>query len=161
MAESRILRVLRAAPTRGPAVRRASLLIPRTIALGVALALAVDAFVHATNSGFYDPTQPGIFTEGNLFRAEALVSGVVALLVLVHPSRWTFAGALLVAASAVGAVVLYRYVDVGAIGPFPNLYEPTWDAPGKLPSAYAEGIAVLLSAAGAAMTRARRQSRQA
>ena len=64
--------------------------------------------------------------------------------------------AFLVAASALAAVVLYRYVDVGAIGPFPNLYEPTWQVPGKLTSAYAEGIAVLLSAVGVGLTRSRR-----
>jgi hypothetical protein len=128
----------------------------RVVALGVAVALAVDAYVHATSAGLYDPAHGGLITEGNLFRAEALVSGVLAVWLLVRPSRWAFAAALVVAVSALGAVVLYRYVDVGAIGPLPDLYEPTWQVPGKLLTAYAEGFAVLLSAAGVALTRVRR-----
>jgi hypothetical protein len=72
------------------------------------------------------------------------------------PIRMDTCGGPTVATSALAAVVLYRYVDVGSIGPIPNLYEPTWHVPGKLPSAYAEGIAVVLSAAAIALTRARR-----
>jgi hypothetical protein len=30
------------------------------------------------------------------------------------------------------AAVLYRYVDVGSLGPLPDLYENTWQVPGKL-----------------------------
>jgi hypothetical protein len=141
---------------RPPAVRSAPLTISRVLAVGVAVALAVDAYVHATSSGFYDPTHGGIITEGNLFRAEAAVSSALAVLLLLRPSGWTLTAALVVAASALAAVVLYRYVDVGAIGPIPNLYEPTWRVPGKLPSAYAEGVAAVLSAAGIALTRAGR-----
>ena len=40
-----------------------------------------------------------------------------------------------------------------AVGPIPNLYDPTWQEPGKLLSAFAEGAAVLLSVAGLAVTR--------
>jgi hypothetical protein len=56
--------------------------------------------------------------------------------------------AVLVAASALGAVVLYRYVDLGALGPLPDMYEDTWQVPGKLLSAYAEGTAVVLAGLG-------------
>ena len=147
---------MQATPARRPAVRSAIPFPVRVVALGVAVALAVDAYVHATSAGLYDPAHGGLITEGNLFRAEALVSGVLAVWLLVRPSRWAFAAALVVAVSALGAVVLYRYVDVGAIGPLPDLYEPTWQVPGKLLTAYAEGFAVLLSAAGVALTRVRR-----
>jgi hypothetical protein len=155
MAEGRVGDRQFGASARAAAVRRPPFIIARALALGVAVALAVDAYVHATSSGFYDPTHGGLITEGNLFRAEALVSGAVAVLSLLRPSRRTLTAALLVAASALGAVVLYRYVDVGAIGPIPSLYEPTWQVPGKLTSAYAEGIAVLLSAVGLGLTRSR------
>jgi hypothetical protein len=111
-----------------------------------AAAFALDAYVHATNAGIYDPPGGGLVTEGNLFRAEALAAGLVALALLLRPSRRVWLAAVAIAASALGAVVLYRYVDVGAIGPIPNLYEPTWQVPGKLLSAYAEGAALLLSA---------------
>ena len=156
MAEGRVGDRRFGASARAVAVHSRPFIITRALALGVAVALAVDAYVHATSSGFYDPTHGGLITEGNLFRAEALVSGVLAVLLLLRPSRWTLTAALLVAASALGAVALYRYVDVGAIGPFPNLYEPTWQVPGKLTSAYEEGIAVLLSAVGVGLTRSRR-----
>src|SRR5664280_2386199 len=71
----------------------------------------------------------GWVTEGQLFRAQA-------------------AAALLVAGSAFAAVLLYRYVNVGQLGPLPRMYEPSWDAPGKLPSAYAEGTGAVLAALG-------------
>jgi hypothetical protein len=44
--------------------------------------------------------------------------------------------------------LLYRYVDVGSLGPLPNMYENTWDVPGKVLSAWAEGAAVVLAALG-------------
>ena len=158
MAESRVSRgAMHVVPARSPAVHSARRITVRVVALGVAVALAVDAYVHTTSAGLYDPAHGGLITEGNLFRAEALVSGVLAVWLLVRPSRWAFAAALVVAVSALGAVVLYRYVDVGAIGPLPDLYEPTWQVPGKLLTAYAEGLAVLLSAGGVALTRVRRQ----
>ena len=51
-------------------------------------------------------------------------------------------------ASALGAVLLYRYVDVGTLGPLPDMYENTWQVPGKLLSAYAEGAAVVFATLG-------------
>ena len=134
---------------------RWSMRAPRAIALGVAVTLAIDAYVHATSAAFYDPPHAGFLTEGNLFRVETALSALLALLVLIRPARWSLAAALVVAATAVGAVVLYRYVNVGAIGPLPNLYEPSWQVPGKLASAFAEGIAVVLCAAGLALIRVR------
>ena len=73
---------------------------------------------------------------------------VVGLLVLVRPRPSSWLAALLVAASALGAVLLYRYVDVGALGPSPDLYENTWQVPGKLLSAYAEVAAIVLAGLG-------------
>ena len=51
-------------------------------------------------------------------------------------------------ASALAAVLLYRYVDVGALGPLPDMYENTWQVPGKLLSAFAEATAVVLATLG-------------
>jgi len=123
--------------------RASCALVVRIVAVA---AFAVDAYVHATNAGFYDPPGGGLVTEGNLFRAEALAASLIALAVLLRPSRRVWLAAIAIAASALGAVLLYRYVDVGTIGPIPNLYEPTWQVPGKLLSALAEGAALLLSA---------------
>ena len=60
----------------------------------------------------------------------------------------TTIAALGVAASALVAVLLYRYVDLGSLGPVPDMYENTWQVPGKLLSAYAEGAAVVLAGLG-------------
>jgi hypothetical protein len=115
--------------------------------IGTAAALGIDAGVHAYNASGYDELS-GTITQGNLFRVEAGVACAVALGVLIWPRRSTWIAALLVAASALGAVLLYRYVDVGALGPLPNMYENTWDVPGKVLSAWAEGAAVILAALG-------------
>jgi hypothetical protein len=43
--------------------------------------------------------------------------------------------------------------DVSQLGPLPNMYENTWQVPGKLLSAWAEGAAVVLSGLGLLMQR--------
>lgn len=121
--------------------------------------LAVDAAVHAADASFYASVGGGPVTMATLFQAEAGAASVAALLVLVGwGRRWSWLPALLVGASAVGAVLLYRYVDVGALGPIPNMYEPTWQVPGKVLSAYAEGAVVVICALGFALDRRPRRS---
>ena len=60
--------------------------------------------------------------------------------------------ALLVAAGAAVAIYLYTYVDVGALGPLPNMDEPTWALPGKRLAAAAETAAMATAALGIAVT---------
>ena len=115
-----------------------------------ATALATDALVHVTNARYYDLPH-GLLTEGNLFRAEALVAGAAALFLLARPTPRIWTLTFVVAASALAGVLVYRYVDIGAIGPFPNLYEPSWQPPGKILSALGEGAASLLSGLGLAL----------
>jgi hypothetical protein len=120
-------------------------------ALGVVTAalLAIDAYVHLSDAGLYDGGT-GI-TEGALFRVEACVAVVVAFALLVWPHRVVWLIALLVAASATGAIYLYTYVDVGVLGPLPNMYEPTWALPGKRLAAAAETAATATAALGLAV----------
>jgi hypothetical protein len=119
----------------------------------VSAGLGIDAYVHFHLAGRYDPNVASI-SQGDLFRIEASVACVAALAVLVV-ARWQgFALAFLVAAAGVGAVLLYRYVDVGSLGPFPNMYEPVWYAE-KTASAVAEGAAAALAAIGVGLTRPR------
>jgi hypothetical protein len=115
--------------------------------VGTAAALGVDAAVHWGDAAGYDAVRATV-SQGALFRAEAGVALAAALLVLVWPRRAGWVAALLVAAGALGAVLLYRYVDVGRLGPLPDLYENTWQVPGKLLSAWAEGAAVVLAGLG-------------
>jgi len=131
---------------RGGALAR-SPIVWWALRLGTAAALGIDAAVHAKNAAAYDDVK-ATFTQGGLFRVEAGVACAVALLVLVWPRLGSWVAALLVSASALGAVVLYRYVDVGKLGPIPNMYENTWQVPGKLLSAYAEAAAVVLAGLG-------------
>lgn len=113
----------------------------------VAAGLAVDAYVHVVLADAYDVPAGGAITQGELFLIEAAVAALAALLVLLVPRRTTFAFAFLVAATAFAAVVLYRYVDLGSLGPLPNMYEPLWTTE-KLLSAAAEAVAAVSALAG-------------
>jgi len=115
--------------------------------VSTAAALGIDAAVHWQNASAYDAVAATV-SQGQLFRVEAALAVVVGLLVLVRPQPSSWLAALLVAASALGAVLLYRYIDVGALGPLPDMYENTWQVPGKLLSAYAEAAAVVLATLG-------------
>jgi hypothetical protein len=115
--------------------------------IATAAALGIDAVVHWQNAPAYDAVGT-IITQGTLFRAEAVAAVAAGLLVLLRPRASSWLAALMVAGSALGAVLLYRYVDVGSLGPLPDMYENTWQVPGKLLSAYAEGAAVVLAGLG-------------
>jgi hypothetical protein len=114
-----------------------------------AAALIVDAVVHWRDAPFYDVSNEAL-SQGHLFRIQAAVAIVVAVAILVWPRRLVWGIAFLVAATAVGAVVLYTYVNVGSLAGLPNMYEPSWGPPGKLLSAIAEGAGALFALAGLA-----------
>lgn len=132
-------------------IRRATLarsrIVSWTLRVATAAALGVDAAVHLQNASGYDGGGATI-TQGELFRVEAGLAIVVGLLVLLWPRRISWVAALLVGASALAAVLVYRYVDIGPVGPFPDMYENTWQVPGKVLSAYAEGAAVVFAGLG-------------
>ena len=118
-----------------------------TLRVMTAAALAVDAYVHADLATRFDGNAgSGGISQGTLFRAEAVAASLAALLVLFHGRRITAAFALIIAASAFAAVMLTRYVDIGALGPLPDMYDPAWYTE-KTISAIAEAIAVITSAA--------------
>jgi len=130
---------------RGPLAR--SPIVSWTLRVGTAAALGVDAAVHWQNAPAYDAVTATI-SQGDLFRVEAALAVAAGLLVLVRQRTSSWVAALAVAAGALVAVLLCRYVDLGAIGPLPDMYENTWQVPGKLLSAYAEAAAVVLAALG-------------
>lgn len=123
--------------------RRAGLL-----ALGVitAAGLAVDAYVHADLASNYASAGTAI-SQSALFLIEAGAASAAALIVLVIGRRAGFALAALVAASALAAILVYRYVNIGPLGPLPNMYEPAW-YPEKTTAAVAEAVALAASVAG-------------
>jgi hypothetical protein len=118
---------------------RAWLVIRSGLTAVVIAALAIDAYVHIHLASSYDAVGSGLVTQGNLFRMEAALAIVAAVALLVRPRWYTALSAFAVSIGGVGAVLLYTYVDVGAVGPFPDMYEPVW-FPEKTWSAWGEGI---------------------
>ncbi len=112
-----------------------------------ALGLVGDAIVHLHLAAGYQESAGQGIGAGTLFRIESLVALVTAVYVLIRGSRRAYAVALVVAVSALIAVVLYRYVDVPALGPIPAMYEPVW-FPEKSLSVVAEAIAAVAAAVG-------------
>jgi hypothetical protein len=139
---------------------RSWLAIRAALTVIVVAGLAVDAFVHFDLASSYARVRTSTLSQADLFRAEGTLAVVAGLAVVVRLRRYTAALAALVSAGGTAAVVLYRYVDVGAFGPVPNMYEPLW-YPEKTLSAWAEGIAALAALALliAAHLRARQSGR--
>ncbi|MFL6161810.1 MAG: hypothetical protein ACJ74U_06235 [Jatrophihabitantaceae bacterium] len=113
----------------------------------VVVGLAVDAYVHFHLASAFKHNKTSTLSETDLFRAEAVAAIVAALALLLRPRRYTAAFAFLVAAAGLVAVLVYRYVDIGAFGPVPNMYDPYWLPTEKWLSAVAEGVAALAALA--------------
>lgn len=98
-----------------------------TARIVAAAGLVVDVLVHVRLAGRYDLVSATV-SEGTLFRLEAAAAALAALLVLVWRHWVGDLFAWVVAAAGIVAVLVYCYVDVGAFGPFPDMYEPIWSA---------------------------------
>jgi hypothetical protein len=108
--------------------------------------LAYSAYVHLHLAHYYVSNGSGI-SEGDLFRTQGIVAIVVAATLLVTGRRWAWVAAGLVGLASLAAVLASRYTSIGAIGPFPDMHEPTWQpSPDKLASAVAEACVVLIVA---------------
>jgi hypothetical protein len=102
-------------------------------------ALVIDAYVHADLAPSYDAVRATV-SQGQLFRIEAAAAALaVVLLVAAGTRRAVWAYAFVTALAGLAAVLLYRYVNVGQLGPLPNMYEPMWYGE-KTASAVAEGV---------------------
>lgn len=117
-----------------------------------ALGLVRDAAIHLHLAAGYQESAGQGIGAGNLFRVEAVLALAAAAFVLLRGTRRAYAVAVLVAVSAIIAVVLYRYVDVPALGPIPAMYEPVWFAEKNL-SVVAEAIAAIAAMAGLTQSR--------
>jgi hypothetical protein len=127
--------------------------------LVAAAGLAVDAGVHADLAPLYDGVGASL-SLGDLFRIEAGLACLAALCILFVWRRLAALLALVVAVSALAALFVSRYVDLGSIGPFPNMYEPSWYSQKTL--AAVSEITTILASAGllAAVRRDRRDRRE-
>ncbi|MFJ2645529.1 hypothetical protein ACIO1C_02125 [Streptomyces sp. NPDC087420] len=111
-----------AVPRRTRLVRR---LVREAARLLAAVGLALDSYLHAHLADRYDLVSADI-SQGTLFRIEAGFAAAAALLILLW-RRWPaelFAWS--VAAGGLTLLLIYRYADIGAWGPFPDMYEPIW-----------------------------------
>jgi len=122
-----------------------------------ATGLALDAVVHVRLAPGYQSGAPGGFGEGNLFVAEAAVAAVVGLYVLIRGSRPAWVLALLTAGGGLAVLLLYRYIDLPAFGPFPAMYEPVWFFDKTL-TALAQAAVVLLAGTALALQRRTRRA---
>jgi hypothetical protein len=129
----------------------------------VVVGLAIDGYVHFHLAGAssFKANKTSTVSEAELFRVEAVAAILAAVAVLVRPNRYTAAFAFLVAAAGTVAVILYRYVNVGKIGPIPNMYDPFWGPTEKWVSAWAEGAAALAALALSVMFSVRTRRRVA
>jgi hypothetical protein len=122
---------------------RQDIAIETTLTVLVVVGLAVDAYVHLHLAPDFQGVRSSSLSEATLFRVEAVAAILAALALVLRPRRYTAAFAFLVAAAGTAAVVVYRYVDVGAFGPVPNMYDPFWAPTEKWVSAVAEGVAAV------------------
>lgn len=113
----------------------------------IAVALVIDAVIHLQLAANYQLAAPGGIGQGTLFRVQSVVALAAALYVLVRGSRLSYLLAAAIALAAFAAVVLYRYVDVPAIGPIPSMYEPIWYFEKTL-TAVAEAVGGVLAIIG-------------
>ncbi|WP_326966406.1 hypothetical protein [Arthrobacter sp. CG_A4] len=113
----------------------------------VAAGLVASAVVHVQLAPGYQQAAPGGLGQGTLFLIQAGVAVLAAVFVLLKGSRTAFAAAAVVALSSLAAVILYRYVQIPALGPLPAMYEPVWYV-AKVVTAAAEAAAGGLAVAG-------------
>lgn len=121
-----------------------------------AAGLAVDAYVHFILAADFDAVGSTI-TQGALFRVQAVIAMLAALLILLIGRTWVYLAVFLIAASALGAVVQSFYIDIGPLGPLPNMHESKW-YPDKTLSAIGEAVAALAAAGLLALVALRRRA---
>ncbi|MDQ1631228.1 MAG: hypothetical protein QOJ32_620 [Frankiaceae bacterium] len=131
-----------------------------------AAGLAYSAYAHWHLHAQYAENRTSLLSQSDVFVVQAVACVVAAVLLLALPGRiplrfqvgvWLLAFA--VAAGSLAAVFIYRYADLGRIGPLPDMYEPVWYSL-KTRSAVAEAVAATASAAGLLqLFLARRQTR--
>ena len=124
------------------------------------LGLAYSAYAHWHLRGSYTGNRTSTLSQADVFAVQAIACVVVAALLVLTGSRrplpgWASLGvwvlAFAVSAGSLTAVLLYRYVDIGRLGPLPDMYEPAWYAL-KTRSAVAEAAATVASLAGLGLT---------
>lgn len=105
--------------TRGRTLR----IVLRVITAG---ALAGSGYLHLHLASRYAPIRTSTLSQQDLFVVQAVLAFVVAALLLLWGRLPAVIAALLLGAATLAAILTYRYVNVGTIGPLPDMYEPIW-----------------------------------
>jgi len=121
----------------------------------IVVGLGIDAYTHLDLADIYTGVKTSTVSQATLFRIEAVAAILAAVAVVVRTNRLTAAFVALVAGGGAFALLLYRFVDVGKLGPLPDMYEPFWYTKKSL-SLTGELIAFLASLALLAYTARRR-----
>jgi hypothetical protein len=123
---------------------RATTIVLRLIA---AAGLAFDARIHLRLAPAYVSVRTSTVSQADLFRIEAVLAIIAAVVVVAVPfkpalERYSALLAVLVAGGGLVPLVVYRYYNIGAIGPLPSMYEPSW-YPDKTHTFWAQVIATV------------------
>ncbi len=121
-----------------------------------AAGLGISAYVHLHLASHYSSFGKTI-TMGQLFYVQGVIAALLALALLITGKRYLWWAAALLGAGSFAAVMTYRYVNVGTIGPLPNMYDPSWlPSPDKALSAVVEAAIPVLWLIDEARRRSRR-----
>lgn len=101
--------------------------------------LLVVAVAHLELAPLYDSAAT-VLTPGILFRGEAVAAAITAVAILQFDTRAAYLAGAVVAGVALTAVLAYRWLDLDALGPIPDMYEPFW-YPGKVVAMSAAAVA--------------------
>ena|SRR5690348_10141134 len=119
---------------------------PRRVLVAIAvIGLAVDAYTHLDLAPLYSHSATAV-SQAQLFQAEAVLAILAGLALIARATALVATVAFLVAAGGLALLLLYRFVDVGELGPLPNMYEPLWYDEKSI-SAWAEAVAAVASGA--------------
>ncbi len=116
-----------------------------TLVVVAVVGLGIDAYTHIDLASLYSQSSTSI-TQQQLFYVEAVLAILAAVALLFRVNFWTVLAALLISAGGLALLLVYRYVNVGTIGPIPNMYEPLWYDE-KSVCAWFEAVAAIASAA--------------
>ncbi|HEV7192582.1 MAG TPA: hypothetical protein VGN35_05180 [Jatrophihabitantaceae bacterium] len=88
--------------------------------------LGIDAYTHLDLAHLYMGNTTGTVNQGVLFQVEAGLAIGAGLWLLVRPGVLSILATLMITGGGAAALVVYRYYDIGKIGPLPNMHEPIW-----------------------------------
>jgi hypothetical protein len=123
----------------------------RILAVLTAVALVGIAVVHLNIAGNYKGLGSHPLALSDQFYAQAVGGIVLAIALLIRPHALVWLSCLGFAIASLGAITYSRYKCLPIYG-FDGCFQESWGVEGARPAAYFEGLAIVLSTIGAALT---------